>query len=143
MHGNVRQMEGALAYPTAQAKLSGVEITPQIVNRLLTGTTGGENLTFNGTAVADYFDLPVEELPSKKRDRNIVLARQIAIHLTGEENNSSFAQIGKELGNRNHATVLHGYEKIASEININHKLHDQISEIKEKINSNKMGTLCG
>ncbi len=142
MHGNVRQMEGALAYLTAQAKLSGVEITPQIVNRLLTGTTGNHDTKLIIHTVANYFDLPTEELPGRKRDRNIVLARQIAMYLMREENNYSFAQIGKELGNRNHATAIHGYEKIASEININHKLHDQIAEIKETINSSKMATYC-
>jgi chromosomal replication initiator protein len=143
MHENVRQLEGALAYLTAQAKLSGVKVTPQIVNKLLTGATNNQDTRVTIQIVADYFDLPAKELTSKKRDRKVVLARQIAMYLMREENNYSFAQIGKELGNRNHATALHGYEKMASEININHKLHDQISEIKEKINSSKMSTHCG
>ena len=135
--GNVRQVEGALAYLTAQAKLSGGEITPQIVNKLLTCTTDNKDTKLMIQIVADYFDLPMEELTSKKRDRKVVLARQIAMYLMREENNYSFAQIGKELGNRNHATALYSYEKINSEININHKLHDQISEIKERISSSR------
>jgi chromosomal replication initiator protein len=135
--GNVREVEGALAYLTAQAKLSGGEITPQIVNKLLTGTTNNKDTRLIIQIVADYFGLPVEELTSKKRDRKVALARQIAMYLMREENNYSFAQIGKDLGNRNHATALHSYEKIASEININHKLHDQILEIKETISSSR------
>ena len=137
IYGNVRQIEGALAYLTAQAKLSGAEIRPQVVNKLLTGITNNQDTRVIIQTVADYFDLPVEELTSKKRDRKVALARQIAMYLMREENNYSFTQIGKELGNRNHATVLHGYEKIASEMNINYKLHAQVLEIKEKLTLHK------
>jgi chromosomal replication initiator protein len=60
------------------------------------------------------------------------------MYLLREESNYSFTEIGKELGNRNHATILHGYKKIVNEINVNHKLYGQISEIKEQINSIKV-----
>lgn len=139
MHENVRQLEGALAYLTARAKLSGINITPETVNKLL--TTSNQDTRLIREAVADYFNLSVEELTSKKRDRKTALARQIAMYLMREENNCSFPEIGKELGHRNHATALHGYEKIAREINVDHKLSSQISEIKNKINIRKADVL--
>lgn len=138
MHQNVRQLEGALAYLTAQAKLSGIGITPKTVNKLLTSTTSNQDTRLLLQVVADYFNLSVEELTSKKRDRKTALARQIAMYLMREENNYSFPEIGKELGNRNHTTALHSYEKIAKEMNVNHKLCNQISEIKNKINLRKV-----
>ena len=137
IHENVRQLEGALAYLTARAKLSGVNITPETINKLLTGTTYNPDTRLIATAVADYFNLPVEELTGKKRDRRAVLARQITMYLMREESSCSFAEIGKELGNRNHATVLHGHEKIAREMSIDHNLRTQISEIKNRINLHK------
>jgi len=137
IHENVRQLEGALAYLTARAKLSGVNITPETINKLLTGTTYNPDTRLIATAVADYFNLPVEELTGKKRDRRAVLARQITMYLMREESSCSFAEIGKELGNRNHATALHGYGKIAREMNIDPNLRTQISEIKNTINLHK------
>jgi chromosomal replication initiator protein len=137
MHDNVRELEGALAYLAAQARLSGINITRQTINRLLTGNSKqrGEVMI---QAAADYFDLPAEEIKSTKRDRKVVLARHIVMYLMREENNDSFTEIGKALGNRNHATALYGYEKIAGELNINPSLCQQISQIKEKINRHKI-----
>jgi chromosomal replication initiator protein len=134
---NVRQLEGALVYLTAQAKLSGTKITPETINKLLTGTTRKQDIRLLLRTVADQFNLSAEELINKKRDRKTTLARHVAIYLMREGYNCSLAEIGKELGGRNHATILHGYEKIASELSINPNLANQIAEIKEKINPPK------
>ncbi len=134
---NVRQLEGALVYLTAQAKLSGTKITAETINKLLTSTTRKQDIKLLLQAVADHFSLSVEELINKKRDRKTTLARHVAIYLLREGYSYSLTEIGKELGGRNHATILHGYEKIASELSINPNLSNQITEIKEKINSQK------
>jgi len=134
---NVRQLEGALVYLTAQAKLSGTKITPETINKLLTGTTRKQDIKLLLRAVANHFNLSTEELISRRRDRKTTLARHVAIYLMREGYNRSLTEIGKELGGRNHATILHGYEKIANELNINPNLAHQIAEIKEKIKSRK------
>jgi chromosomal replication initiator protein len=132
---NVRQLEGALVYLTAQAKLSGTRITPETVNKLLTSMTCKQDIKQLLRTVAEYFSIPPEELINKKRDRKTTLARHVAIYLLREGYNCSLTEIGKELGGRNHATILHGYEKIANELNTNPNLCNQIAEIKEKLNS--------
>jgi len=130
---NVRQLEGALVYLTAQAKLSGTEITPQTVNKLLTGMTTKQDIKQLLWTVSDYFGIPPEELTNKRRDKKTALARHVAIYLLREGYSCSLSEIGKELGNRNHATVLHGYEKIASALSTNPHLSDQIAEIRERL----------
>jgi len=134
---NVRQLEGALVLLTAQAKLTGSTLTPQIINKLLTCTTPKQDIKLILQTVVDYFSLTIEALISKKKDRKTTLARHIAIYIIREENNCSLTEIGKELGGRNHATILHGYEKIAGELNIKPNLSNQIAEIKEQINWRK------
>jgi len=134
---NVRQLEGALIYLTARTKLTGMELTLQTVNRLLTSTAAKQGSEEIMQVVADYFNLTLEELTGKRRDRNTALARQIVMYLMREEGNCSFAEIGKRLGNRNHATIVHGYEKIATEMSVNPKLYHQILGIKAKINLSK------
>jgi len=134
---NVRQLEGALVYLTAQAKLSGTKLTPETINKLLTSTPRKQDIKLLLRTVADHFNLSTEELISKRKDRKTTLARHVAIYLIREGYNRSLTEIGKELGGRNHATILHGYEKIAGELSINPNLANQIAEIKEKINSQK------
>ena len=134
---NVRQLEGALIYLAAQAKLSGNKITPETINKLLTGTNRKQDIKLLLHTVADHFSISAEELTNKKRDRKTTLARHVVIYLMREGYNYSLTEIGKELGGRNHATILHGYEKIAREMNVNPNLADQITEIREKINSRK------
>ncbi|MGA8849539.1 MAG: chromosomal replication initiator protein DnaA [Dehalococcoidia bacterium] len=134
---NVRQLEGALVYLTAQAKLSGTNITPETINKLLTSITCKQDIKLLLRIVADYFSISAEELISKKRDRKTTLARHVAIYLMREEYNCSLTEIGKELGGRNHATILHGYKKIATELSISPTLSNQIAEIKEQLNSQK------
>jgi chromosomal replication initiator protein len=132
---NVRQLEGALVYLTAQAKLSGAEIAPETVNKLLTSLTSKQDIKQLLRTVADYFSIPAEELTNKKRDKKTTRARHVAIYLLREGYNCSLSEIGKELGGRNHTTILHGYEKIANELSINPHLSDQIAEIKERLSS--------
>ncbi len=134
---NIRQLEGTLIYLSAKAKLTGMELTSQTVNKLLTSTTNKQDSRLIMQTVANYFNLSTEELSGGKRDKRTALARQIAIYLIREEDNYSFTEIGKVLGNRNHATIIHGYKKITTETSINPKLHRQILEIQEKINSHK------
>jgi len=134
---NVRQLEGALVYLAAHAKLSGTKIPPETIHKLLTGTTPKQDIKFLLRTVADHFDVTTEDLIAKKRDKRTTLARQVAIYLLREAYNCSLTEIGKELGGRNHATILHGYQKIASDVNINPNLSSQIEEIKERINSQK------
>ena len=134
---NIRQLEGALGYLTAQAKLTGTKLTPQVINKLLTSTASKQDTRMLLQAVADHFNLSTADLMSKKRDRSTALARHIAIYLMREEHNTSLSEIGRELGGRNHATILHGYEKIAGQLNTNPNLSAEIAAIRENINLHK------
>jgi len=131
--GNVRQLEGALTYLTAQAKLTGEELSPQKIDRLLTGITSKQGRKMAIQAVADYFNLSIEDLVSRRRDRKTALARRAAIYLMRGERNCSFAEIGKELGNRSHIAIAYGHKKIVSEMEANPELKEHIMEIKRSL----------
>ncbi len=133
VRGNMRQLEGAIVYLSAQARISGDPITAQSVHRLLTSisTSGAGKAIIH--AVADLFDAPVDNLISKKRDKRTAFARHVAMYLMRKHTGSSFSEIGRELGNRNHATVLHGYNRIALELTRNPKLARQLSRISSQL----------
>lgn len=136
-HQNVRQLEGALTCLAAQAKLAGSDITPQMVNRLLTSTASNGNARLIVDMVADHFSLSPEELVGKNKTKKITLARQIAMYLMRHRSNYSFAEIGKHLGHRNHATTLYGCHKINAEMSTNPQLQQTIQAIQEKFNSSR------
>jgi len=132
---NVYQLEGALTYLDAYTKLTGLSLTPQIVTKLLTTNKNNDDSKLIVQTVAEYFDCSLEQLLGRKRDRETSLARQIAMYLLREKGNYSFTEISNILGNRNHATILHGYKKIANDLGVNSKLKRQISQIKQQIDN--------
>ncbi len=83
-------------------------------------------------AVADYFDLTIENLKSKRRVANINNARQIAMYICKMTTEETIERIGLEF-NRDHATVIHACDKISEEMKKNEELRRQIKEIKEQI----------
>ena len=84
-------------------------------------------------AVADYYDITIKDLKSKKRSANINYPRQIAIYLCRNYTNESFPKIGLEFGNRNHSTIIHACDKIKNDLKENKRLAEVIKEIKDSI----------
>ena len=84
-------------------------------------------------AVAEHFDVTVENLKSKKRTANINNARQIAMYICRMTTEETTIRIGLEFGNRDHSTVLHAIDKVSKDVQTNDELKSQIAEIKSKI----------
>jgi chromosomal replication initiator protein len=83
-------------------------------------------------AVAEFFNIAVEDLVSHNRRKEVVEPRQIAIYLLRDISELSYPYIGEKLG-RDHTTAIHSYEKINSEINRNPALNQKILMIKDMI----------
>ncbi|MCL0036440.1 chromosomal replication initiator protein DnaA [Dehalococcoidia bacterium] len=136
VRNNIRELEGALNRVLAYAKLSNATITPELAGESLAEIAASESrrtptaeLIIN--TVAEYFGLAPELLLGKRRDKTIAFARQVAMYLLREEMGSSWTDIGRELGGRDHSTILHGYDKIAGEIEASSALRRDVLEIKE------------
>ncbi len=137
VRGNMRKLEGAVVYLSAQARLTGEPINPQTVNRLLNSvSTPGDGQPIIH-AVSDAFDVSIEDLLAKKRDRKTALARHVAMYLMRTESGLSFSEIGRELGGRNHATVLHGIKKITDDLTANARLEKQVRRITQKLDESR------
>jgi chromosomal replication initiator protein len=136
---NIRQLEGALNRVIAYARLTQAPLTTeraaQAMADILTKDSHKSHLTPVTIieAIASYYHLAVEALRGQRRDHETALARQVAMHLIREEIHSSLAEIGQQLGGRDHSTVLHGCEKIAREINIDPRLRRQVLEIRRTL----------
>ena len=84
-------------------------------------------------AVSEYYGVGLDQLKGQKRDKAIVMPRQIAMFLMREETDVSLLRIGAELGNRDHSTVLHACDKITRESAANDELRREISAVRELI----------
>lgn len=84
-------------------------------------------------AVAEFYNITVEDLKGKKRGANIAYPRQIAMYLSRMLTDETFPRIGLEFGGRDHSTVIYACDKIDADIKANKKLEYEINEIKNKI----------
>ena len=82
--------------------------------------------------VAENFQVTPEDVKSRRRDKKTVLARQVAMYLIKQQNGCSLAQIGLEFG-RDHSTVIHACEKIATELRHNGYLGRVIQTIRQNL----------
>jgi chromosomal replication initiator protein len=85
--------------------------------------------------VADYYGVQIDALKGQKRDKSIVVPRQIAMFLMREETDVSLLRIGAELGGRDHSTVLHACDKINREIQVNDEMRREVAAVRELIYS--------
>ena len=137
---NVRELEGALNRVVAYASMSGMPINIELASAVLS------NVMYNPRkrsitpqrivrAVADYYGVNLDQLRSSKREKAIVVPRQIAMFLIREETDISLLRIGAELGGRDHSTVLHACDKIARELQANEEMRREVSAVREMIYS--------
>jgi chromosomal replication initiator protein len=135
---NIRELEGALNRIVAYASMGAVPITIELAQAVLS------NVLYNpkkrlvtperiARAVADYYGVPMDVLQGQKRDKAIVVPRQIAMYLMRAETDVSLLRIGAELGGRDHSTVLHACDKITREASTNDELRREIAAVRELI----------
>jgi len=134
---NIRELEGALISLLAQSTLNKKEITldltKQIIDKLVKNTKREISIDFIQKIVCDYFNMPVELLKSKTRKREIVQARQIAMYFAKNLTKSSLVTIGTQIGNKDHATVLHACKTVNNLLDTDKGFRLYIDEIEKKI----------
>ncbi len=84
-------------------------------------------------AVADYYEIRVEDLKGKRRSNDIAYPRQIAMYLSRVLTEENLNRIGLEFGGRDHSTVIHACDKITDELKTNKVLENQLKEIQNKM----------
>ena len=134
---NIREMEGALISLLAQSTLNKkeitIELTKQIIDKLVKNAKREISIDYIQKVVCDYFNMPIEVLKSKTRKREIVQARQIVMYFAKQMTKSSLSTIGSQIGNKNHATVLHACKTVNNLIETDKSFKVCIDEIEKKL----------
>ncbi len=87
-------------------------------------------------AVADHFKISNKDILSRKKTKNIVFPRQIAMYLARTITEESYPEIGHKFGGKDHATVMHACKKILKDISLDRKIAAIVENLKDKITSN-------
>lgn len=117
IRSNVRELEGALRRVIANAKFTGTRITIEQVKRTLRDLLAIQDRQISidniQRLVAEYYNIKISDILSKRRNRTIARPRQMAMFLAKELTNHSLPEIGEAFGGRDHTTVLHACKRIA------------------------------
>lgn len=143
---NVRDLESALQNILGYEELIGQEPNLDNVKNLLRdllSSSYAENISLDiiKKVIADEYQISVADLTGKKRDKKFVIPRQIAIYIAREITEISFMELGREMGGKDHSTIMHAYNTISEKIKFDPSLESRIQlfirEIKEYKNVNK------
>ena len=131
---SVRDLEGIINSLMAHSIVENCDISMPLVSRILphfvhlqNDQTTIEDIT---RKVCDFYHLKEEVIVSKSRKQEIVRARQIAIYLANQHTNETTVQIGRAIGGKNHATVLHSINLVKTMMETDIKIRQDVRDIE-------------
>jgi len=134
---NIRELEGALNQLLAYAEMRNIEPDISTAEGLLGNIRHSRPQHISSKKIIDntakHFQLNISEICGDKRDKHIVIPRQIAMYLLRSELHLSFPKIAGELGRKDHTTAIHSVEKIEKAIKLDYIIREQVSLIREKL----------
>jgi chromosomal replication initiator protein len=136
LRSNVRELEGAMlklvAYSALQNEKINLSMAQEVLAEHLARTDPIVHISDIESAVAAYFGLTPANIHSPRKDRTIALARHFSMYLTRKHTKMSSSEIGRFMGNKNHATVLLACRKVEDLLARNVELH-WLSPVGNKI----------
>lgn len=138
VQNNVRELEGALNKVIAFHHFKNTIPTMDSVRPILSSfQTMAIKKTVTAKVliqtVAEHFDLHIEDLLGKSREKRFAFPRQIIMYLMREEMKSSYPSIGAELGGRDHTTAIHAYDKILNKLTEDEQLQHDLELIRQRL----------
>lgn len=134
---NIRELEGALNQLLAYSEMRGIAPDITTAEGLLGNVRHSRPQHVTAKQIIDktarHFQIDSKEICSAKREKHIVVPRQIAMYLLRSELHMSFPRIAQELGRKDHTTAIHSVEKIEKSIKLDFMIREQVAEIREKL----------
>lgn len=133
---NVRELEGALIKLITYFEFNNIIPSIESAKKILLETFTEYQQSSVTTkqiieAIGRFYNIEIKDLIGQSRKKDLVRPRQIAMYLLRDEINLSFPTIGQELGGRDHTTAIHACNKIMAELEINERLNQELSSIKQ------------
>ncbi len=137
---NIRELEGALIRFIAYCSVHHVPFTrdfaPVALHDLLPAQKVRKvTILMIQQRVAEYYSLDIKDFSAKKRTRAVSYPRQIAMYLARELTDNSLPKIGEEFGGRDHSTVMHACDKIATDLRADPQFREVVDALIDRIRS--------
>jgi len=130
---NIRELEGALiriiAYSLLEEKTITLGLAKDVLRDLLKEPKKLITVDFIQRCVAEAYGVSPQDMKLKRRNKNIVLPRQVAMYLSRELTDLSFPEIGTYFGGKDHTTVLHSYNKIKEGVSSEGALQERVAHL--------------
>jgi chromosomal replication initiator protein len=135
VQSNIRELEGALTRVLGYAQLMKSTMTVDLANTVLQDILRHKPVTVEQVleAVASFYNVAIDDLTGRSRNKEVVLPRQVAMFLLREETDASLPQIGDVLGGRDHTTVMYAHDKITEQIETDDNRRREVLAIKERL----------
>ncbi len=136
---SIRELEGSLIRLSAHKDLLKVEIDVEMAKDLLNLSSKSTREKLNAEtitkAVANFYKIPVIDIRSKSRTKNITHSRHVAMYLIQKHLSSTLAEIGSFFGGRDHTSVIHAIKKIDQEVQLNGFVKHEIISIEGSLST--------
>ena len=133
LEGNIRELEGVLNAISIQTELRKRKLTVSEVKALIKNNIKPKkHLALDEIIkiIAGFYMIDPEQIYEKTRKKEIVYVRQIAMYILREYFNISYPAIGKEIGGRDHTTVIHSYERVQKNIKEDPNVVQEIEQLR-------------
>ncbi len=134
--GNIRDLEGVLNLILCQTDLKKREININEIKELLKNTSKPKKNTSVKDVIkvtSDFYGIEEAIIFEKGRKKEVIKPRQVIMYLLREDFDISFPSIGDKVGNRDHSTVIHSYEKIKKDLKTDPELVQEINQIRSML----------
>ena len=131
---NIRELEGALTRVCAYASLTEQALTMDLARKVLSdivSDTAPRPITSADIleATADRYGFEIEQLTGRRRHRDLVQARQVAMYVCRQLTELSFPSIARDFGGRDHTTIIHAVEKVEHQMKERQDVYDQVTAL--------------
>ncbi len=136
VEGNIRELEGILNIISCQSSLKNKELCLNEIKDLIKNTSKPKkNVSTKEIikTISDFYGIEENQIYEKGRKKEIIKPRQVIMYILREDFDISFPSIGEKVGNRDHSTVIHSYEKIKNDIKTDPELTEEINQIRSML----------
>jgi len=138
IRSNVRRLEGALVRVASYASLTGKPVTVSVAEELLHEVLHEERrhsitIEIIQKRVAEYYDIRLADMTSKRRPENIAFPRQVAMYLARQLTGSSLNTIGEAFGGRDHGTILHACRQVKNRMETDPNVRQAVQYLEREL----------
>ncbi len=110
-----------------------LQLTKEVLKDLLKEPKKVITVDFIQRCVVEEFGVTLQDMKTRRRNKQVVLPRQIAMYLSRELTDLSLPEIGEAFGGKDHTTVLHSYKKIKEGLLSNPELKERLEKVIQVI----------